>query len=240
MAKLSHEQITDEVKKFGYTLIDDSGYINMQSRIKVQCEKGHIIETCLADLRRPSFTCPACDQNIQFVNPAAIPQKNGAHRVIAFDQATEKFGLSIFDNGKLVYYNLYVFTGDLNNRLVKIDNFLRETVLKYWEPDFIVMEDIQYQNGVLTFKVLAMLLGITQTACAAAKVPFEVVSPNVWRKYAGTNGKNRQEEKMLSVAAVHQKYGVKVSDDVAEAILIGRYGASHHGPEIKMAFGKKK
>ena len=41
------------------------------------------------------------------------------------------------------------------------------------------MEDIQYQNGVLTFKVLAMLLGVVQTACAAAKVPFEVVSPNV-------------------------------------------------------------
>ena len=45
---------------------------------------------------------------------------------------------------------------------------------------------------------------------------------------------------MLSVAAVYQKYGVKVSDDVAEAILIGRYGATHHTAEVKMAFGKKK
>ena len=45
---------------------------------------------------------------------------------------------------------------------------------------------------------------------------------------------------MLSIAAVQQKYGVKVSDDVAEAILIGRYGAMAHQPEIKMAFGKKK
>ena len=81
--------------------------------------------------------------------------------------------------GKLVYYNLYIFTGDLNNRLVKIDKFLRETVFKHWEPDFVVMEDIQYQNGVLTFKVLAMLLGLVQTACCAAGVPFEVVSPNV-------------------------------------------------------------
>ena len=179
MAKLSHDQITDEVKKFGYTLIDDTGYTNMQSRIKIECSKGHLIETCLADLRRPSFTCPACDQNIQFINPAEIPAKNGAYRVIAFDQATERFGLSIFDNGKLVYYNLYIFTGDLNNRLVKIDKFLRETVFKYWEPDFVVMEDIQYQNGVLTFKVLAMLLGLVQTACCVAGVPFEVVSPNV-------------------------------------------------------------
>ena len=85
-----------------------------------------------------------------------------------------------------------------------------------------------------------MLLGVVQTACTAAKISFEVVSPNVWRKYAGTNGKNRQEEKILSVAAVHQKYGIKVSDDVAEAILIGRYGAMHHGRDSVIAFGKKK
>lgn len=240
MAKLTHQQIADEVKKLGYTLISDEGYVNMQSRIKVECSKGHLIETCLADLRRPSFTCPACDQNVTFINPKAVPAKNGAYRVIAFDQATEKFGLSIFDNGKLVYYNLYVFTGDLNNRLVKIDDFVRNIVLAHWYPDFIVMEDIQYQNGILTFKVLAMLLGVVQTVCATAKIPFEVVSPNVWRKYAGTNGKNRQEEKMLSVAAVKQKYDIKVSDDVAEAILIGRYGAMHHKAEIKMAFGSKK
>jgi hypothetical protein len=44
---------------------------------------------------------------------------------------------------------------------------------------------------------------------------------------------------MLSVALVKEKYGVKVSDDVAEAILIGRYGAMNHKPEIKMAFGKR-
>jgi hypothetical protein len=42
------------------------------------------------------------------------------------------------------------------------------------------MEDIQYQqNGILTFKVLAMLLGVVQTCCAAAHIPYEAVSPNV-------------------------------------------------------------
>jgi hypothetical protein len=42
------------------------------------------------------------------------------------------------------------------------------------------MEDIQYQsNGILTFKVLAMLLGVIQTSCAEHNVPFEAVSPNV-------------------------------------------------------------
>lgn len=100
------------------------------------------------------------------------------------------------------------------------------------------MEDIQYQsNGILTFKVLAMLLGVIQTSCAEHNIPFEAVSPNVWRKYAGTNGANRREEKMLSVAMVKEKYNIKVSDDVAEAILIGRYGAMMHKRELK-GFGQ--
>ena len=44
---------------------------------------------------------------------------------------------------------------------------------------------------------------------------------------------------MLSIAAVREKYNIIVSDDVAEAILIGRYGAMMHKKNVSMAFGKK-
>lgn len=240
MARLTHDQILAEVRAAGYSLIDDSNYTSMQSRIIIECPKGHLIETCLADFRKASFTCPVCDKNIDFINPEGVPAKGDSYRVIAFDQATERFGLSVFDNGKLIFYRLFSFSGDLNARLVKIKRLLDNVVLTAWQPDFVIMEDIQYQqNGILTFKVLAMLLGVTETACAEKDIPFEVVSPNVWRKYAGTNGKNRREEKMLSVAAVREKYNINVGDDVAEAILIGRYGAMMHQKEVKMAFGKK-
>lgn len=238
MARLTHQQITDEIQKLGYELVDDSKYTSMQSRIVIRCPKGHLIETCLADFRRPSFTCPICDKDVDFINPKDVPAKNDAYRVIAFDQATEKFGLSIFDNGELVFYRLFTFSGELVTRLSKIHKLVEEIIIPQWQPDYIVMEDIQYQsNGILTFKVLAMLLGVIQTSCAEHNVPFEAVSPNVWRKYAGTNGANRREEKMLSVAMVKEKYNIKVSDDVAEAILIGRYGAMMHKRELK-GFGQ--
>ena len=95
------------------------------------------------------------------------------------------------------------------------------------------MEDIQYQqNGLMTFKVLAMLLGIIQELCREHEIEFDAVAPNVWRKYAGTAGKTRREEKMLSVAVVKEKYGIQVTDDVAEAILIGRYGSLMHKKEV--------
>jgi hypothetical protein len=42
------------------------------------------------------------------------------------------------------------------------------------------MEDIQQQHGaVLTYKILAMLLGILEVVCAENNILYEVVSPNV-------------------------------------------------------------
>ena len=51
MAKLTHQQIADEVFSRGYELVDDSAYSNMNSRITIKCPQGHLVETCLADFR---------------------------------------------------------------------------------------------------------------------------------------------------------------------------------------------
>ena len=237
MARLSHEQIKAEVEKLGYSLIDDSGYMTLNSFITVKCKNNHNIKATLNDLRKPSFTCPCCDKPIIFNNPRVVPEKTG-YRIIAFDQATEHFGLSIWDNGELVFYSLYNFTGDLVSRLLKIKQFIQQIVIDSWKPDFIVMEDIQQQHGaIITYKILAMLLGVIEVTCKENNIKYEVVSPNTWRKYAGTCGKNRKEEKILSVAKVKEKFGINVSDDVAEAILIGNYAVRTHQKEYPQAFG---
>ena len=239
MGRLSKIDIENELAVKGYRLVDFEQYENMNSSIELICPEGHHFSTTLAQFRHPSFKCPLCDAGISFKNPDTVPPKNG-YRVIAFDQATENFGLSIFDNGKLVFFHLYSFNGVFLNRLTQIQKFVQDIVIKEWKPDFIVCEDIQYQYGaVVTYKILAMLLGIIEVTCEKNNIPHEVVSPNVWRKYAGTCGKNRLQEKQLSVAVVKEKYNIRVNDDVAEAILIGRYGAEHHKPELEIAFGKK-
>ena len=43
----------------------------------------------------------------------------------------------------------------------------------------------------------------------------------------------------MTIAFVKEKYGIRVNDDVAEAILIGRYGAHVHKEELTLAFGRK-
>ena len=47
---------------------------------------------------------------------------------MAFDQATEHFGVSVFDDGKLVFFNLFVFSGATNKRLADIKKLL-ETII---------------------------------------------------------------------------------------------------------------
>lgn len=239
MARLATDKIKKELATKNFTLIDDTNYVTLNSPILIQCEKGHNIEVSMNDFRRPSFTCPCCDKAINFINPKAVPEKKG-YRVIAFDQATEHFGLSIWDDGQLVFSSLYNFSGDTVSRLIKIKKFVQDIVINNWHPDYIVMEDIQQQHGaVLTYKILAMLLGILEVICVENNISYEIVSPNVWRKYAGTCGKNRREEKLLSVAIVKEKYNIIVNDDVAEAILIGQYGSRVHKKEYKLAFGSK-
>lgn len=93
MAKLSKEQIKAEVEEKGFTLLNADGYSNMNSIITVQCDHGHAIEVSMADFRRASFECPCCNTG-KVDNPTTVPEKKG-YRVISFDQATEKFGLSI-------------------------------------------------------------------------------------------------------------------------------------------------
>lgn len=222
MARISNSQLEEELNKKGFSLIDGSNYKNLNSEITIQCKNKHNIITSLNKFRHISFYCPECDKDVVFKNPRVVPEKTG-YRILAFDQATERFGLSMFDDGKLVFYNLYTFTGDLSCRLMKIREWLK-VILDAWKPDMIYMEDIQYQNNVLTFKVLAMLLGVVQELCYEKKIKHEIVSPNVWRKHNGICGRTRAEEKKVAKQLVEQKYGVKVSDDVAEAILIGRYG----------------
>lgn len=128
MGRLSIDQIKLEVEAKGFKLIDASNYTNMNSIITVECSKGHRTEVSFADFRAPSFTCPQCDKGIKFINPSVVPQKKG-YRVIAFDQATENFGLSIFDDGELVFFNLYTFTGRVNQRLAQIKKFIETIVI---------------------------------------------------------------------------------------------------------------
>lgn len=224
---LSKEQIQAEVEAKGYKLVDASSYKNMESDITVECSKGHRFVTNIKAVRHPSFQCPECAKaSFQVERPKAVPLKQpGVFRVVAFDQATYKMGMSIWDNGKLVYYDLFQFNDQVTEvRLVKIERLLSEVVVPIWKPDVVVFEDIQEQGGVKgmkTFKILAMLLGVCITTIEKLGVKHVEYAPVVWRKEFGAVSGGRQAEKSWAVNKVHELTGQWVNEDTSEAILIG-------------------
>ena len=238
---LSKEQIAAEVAAKGFELVDASGYKNMDSDIVVACGKGHKFVTNVHAVRHPSFQCPECARSsFQVERPKAVPTKAlGGFRIIAFDQATYKMGMSVWDDGKLVYYDLFQFNDQITEvRLAKIERLLSEVVVPIWKPDLVVFEDIQEQGGIKgmkTFKILAMLLGVCVTTMERLGVKYITYAPVVWRKEFGAISGGRSAEKNWAVNKVHELTGQWVNEDTSEAILIG-YSAwrKYQKPQVSL------
>ena len=226
MGRLNSEQIKNILIAKGYTAVDISSYENKNSNIIVSCPNGHIITASLEAIERPNFKCPKCIGE-QFESSAAngvVPEKCG-YRIVAFDQSSNNIGVSIYDNGRLVYYDWYVLQGELDIRLKKWYDLVYSTACKLWQADYIMFEDIQYQQqaGVLTFKTLAMVLGVGIAAATAAEVEHDKVLNKTWQSEFNIAGSNRVAQKRNVVERVKEYFNIDVTDDVGDAILIGRY-----------------
>jgi Holliday junction resolvasome RuvABC endonuclease subunit len=104
------------------------------------------------------------------------------------------------------------------------------SMISSWRPDYIGIEGIQFQEegagqkmGVTVFQTLARLQGILMMACHDKEVPFEICPTNTWRHSCGVKGKTRTDKKRSTQLLVEQWYGIKVSEDEADAIGIGRH-----------------
>jgi len=220
MAKLSEEKVIDEIESKGYIVLDLQGYQTTKSPVIIKCQNDHVLETNLFSFRKDTFRCPKCDGGE--IKITALPPEKIGYRILALDNATEKMGLSIYDNGKLVYYHLLSFSGNFDSRITKIFEVVTKVMIENWKPDYIVMEDIQYQNNYQTYKKLAMLLGVLTVAAKSAKLDYRIIAPVQWRSHYQISGK-REDIKAKAVKLVKTMYNIDVIDDIAEAILIGHY-----------------
>ena len=86
-----------------------------------------------------------------------------------------------------------------------------------------LLEDIQLQMNVNTYKSLSQLQGALFFICYGMAVKCEIIKPSVWRKGLEIKGKNRDEFKQKAEEYVFNKYGLTVNEDIAESICIGTY-----------------
>lgn len=222
---ISRTVVLETCKQKHFSCLNIDEYKTLDSKLILKCENNHTIETTFRTARDDRFKCPWCEGKASlgtFTFGTEPPAKSGK-RIVAIDNATKHVGISVFDNGKLVHYELKTLCGDeqiermLNNRV-----FIRDVIIKKWKPDLIVIEDIQSQKNILTFKSLSMLLGSTLTLLKEHRINYELVLSSKWRAHFMIKGE-RVADKAQAIDKVMQMYGIVVTDDVAEAILLGKY-----------------
>jgi Holliday junction resolvasome RuvABC endonuclease subunit len=234
---LSKKEVEATILAKGFQPVEISGYKNLSSSLEVRCSRGHTFFTDMKSVRSDKFKCPLCvgeDVSSLSETKCVLPPKTG-FRIIAVDQASQKIGISVYDEGKLVYYHYVEVSGVLSVRLQKIYKFMSDLVIKQWQPNYLVFEDIQYQDNALTHKTLGMVMGVVILAAEQAQIEHTEILNKVWQSEFSIGGANRVAQKANVIKRVKEYYKIDVTDDIADAILLGQYATkklSHRWEKI--------
>lgn len=149
-------------------------------------------------------------------------------KVAGIDASTNKTGVAIFENGKYVTHTL-IDLHRMKDSDVRIPKMMLE-ICKYLDEhkvDKIIMEKSMLKNNIDTVQKLSNLAGAIMFYAADRDIDFELVYPSVWRKKIGlTQGKSVKREvlKAEAIEAVKYEYGMELTDDECESILLARSG----------------
>lgn len=147
-------------------------------------------------------------------------------KILIFDQSTRCSGWSFFLDGE------YVTSGmiDMSDSKLETDERSFEMAKKLWklikkyEPDELVIEQVQNQSNTKTVIILARLAGMIIGYAEAHGVKTHTIEPSKWRSalaYSQGPKVKRAELKKQSLDYVKEKLGVKMPEDQAEAVCIG-------------------
>lgn len=145
-------------------------------------------------------------------------------KLLSMDTSTTSSGCAVYENGKLKGYKLITAKGKADERIkdmiVGIYDFITET-----KPHIVVIETPSVVRNPQTQRELCFLCGSILGKCIQDEICFYQFRPSEWRKRVKDGQeklpRKRAELKEWAISIVNEKYGLKVRDDVAEAILIG-------------------
>lgn len=144
-------------------------------------------------------------------------------KILCLDQATKISGYSLFENKKLITYGKLQANEKEKNPIERMKQ-MQEKIIQLIDeikPNFIVFEDIQFQQNYGTFKQLGQLQGILMAELFKLDIGFQIIEPSAWKSFCGIKGRKREEQKKNTQAFVKTMYKVNVSEDEADAIGIG-------------------
>jgi Holliday junction resolvasome RuvABC endonuclease subunit len=177
-------------------------------------------------------------ENNPLKNVPISPVKKNGYRILALDQASITSGYAIFDNEKLVTYGKWSSNGNHSTERITQTKAWVACMIDRWKPDLVVLEDIQLQKfgtingqeneGVITFKKLAALQGVLKNYCFETGIVYKIVPPATWRAHSEIKGRQRTDIKKNAQLKVKKLYDISVTQDEADAILIGAWAVYDH------------
>jgi len=216
-----------EVASLKWQLLSDT-YKNLDTIMNFQCPEGHVLQLTMRQWRK-NPVCNICEHS-----SVIKEKKKNTQRIIALDNATHITGWAVFDNTQLVSYGKYTTQDkDTSDRILEMGDWLSNLLVK-WEPNTIILEDIQQQNNVSTFKVLAKLQGVLEYISKKNGVEYYIISPATWKHNAQVQGRTRIDQKRSAQLIVNKIYGVQATQDECDAILLGKYGVDKFLKNIRM------
>ena len=152
--------------------------------------------------------------------------------VLSLDQSTTATGWALFKEGKLEDYGIYKPSGDRNQRIERTRAWLKEKIEELCQEKdtelHLVLEDIQMQANVETFKSLAHLQGVLINL-GFQKLQSQELTESVeyyssaWKSTCNIQGRKRKEQKENAQKHVFNTYGVEAPEDVCDAICLGEH-----------------
>lgn len=146
-------------------------------------------------------------------------------KILAFDQATEKTGVALFDDSTLNMYELIDLHREKNSEERKRKMILSViSVMQETNPDTVVIEDVSFQKNAASLIYLARLQGAIIGWCISNGKDVVIYKPTSWRKILNFKQGSAVKRSALKEQAqefVKNYYGVEPSEDEADAIAIG-------------------
>ena len=224
MARIKIESSAEEHAPDGWQVLS-TDYQNLDTEMEFLCAEGHKVYAPWKKIRTKR-ECPVCKQN-QFKQNLNIikPKTKGENRVLALDQASHITGYSIFDGPTLISYGTFEAKEIDEAKRFHENKLWLISMIENWQCDIIGIEGIQYQQnmGVTTFQTLARLQGILMDLCIELNIPYVIAPTNTWRD------KKRSMQLLVKVW-----YDVTVSDDIADAVGIGKYVSDTNQQKTKI------
>lgn len=161
-------------------------------------------------------------------------------KILAFDQATNITAWCLWNTKRPLRYDAIDLHKEKNID-VRMDQMCVEIyqLIKKEKPDLIVLEDVSFQRDAQALINLARLQGRIMQMAYEIGAPVVLYKPSTWRKIVGIKtgkGIKRDELKSAAMMMITEKYGIEVSEDIAEAICIGECALK----ELKDQKGEKK